>query len=220
MNKTLKIIIIASISMLVISYLSYIFYGIIRYSHSSDWQTYKQYIWIFKDSAKKDINTNFCFSYVKERDVYNNFDYKDIYNVMVWEFKDLGNAELKKSTINQNVDLEDVKFDSGEILNKGSNLELTINYGFVFNSAINVNLDKYSKIERTFKETNYKGFYGSINQMSFSDEKGEHQILLDFTKRITPTLFLFYKGHQSFYIIMIYSKNPFDENIIKILNLE
>ncbi|SHG60262.1 hypothetical protein SAMN05443663_103278 [Flavobacterium defluvii] len=212
--------IIASVSVLVISYLSYFFYGVIRYSHSSDWQTYKQYMWIFKDSAKKDINTNFCYSYVKERDVYNNFDYRDIYNIVVWEFKDLGNAELKKSTINQNVNLEDVKFESGEILNKNSDMEITISYGFVFNSAINVNLDNYSKIQRTFKGTNYKGFYGSINQMSFSNEKGEHQVLSDFTKGPTPTVFLFYKGHQSFYIIMINSKNPFDENIIKILNLE
>ena len=219
MNKNFKIIIV-SISMLLISYLSYFFYGIIRYSHSSDWRTYIQYMWIFKDSAKKDINTNFCYSYVKERDIYNNFDYKDIYNIVVWEFKDLGNAELKKSIINQNVNLEDVKFESGEILNKNSDLELTINYGFVFNSAINVNLDKYSKIERIFKGSNYKGFYGSINQMSFSNEKGEHQILSDFTKGPTPTVFLFYKGHQSFYVIMINSKNPFDEDIIKILNLE
>ncbi|MEO6176383.1 MAG: hypothetical protein ABIP27_14625 [Flavobacterium circumlabens] len=219
MNKTLKIT-IAGIIIIVISYLSYFFYGIIRYSHSSDWQTYKQYMWIFKDSAKTNINPNFCYSYVKERDVYNNFDYKDNYNIIVWEFKDLANAELKKSTINQNVNLEDVKFDSGEILNKGSGLEFTINYGFVFNSTINVNLDKYSKIDRTFKGANYKGFYGSINQMSLSNEKGEHQILSDFTKGLTPTVFLFYKGRKSFYIIIINSKNPFDENIIKILNLE
>lgn len=219
MNKTLKVI-IAGIIAIIISYFFYFFYGIIRYSHSSDWQTYKQYMSIFKDSAKKDINPNFCYSYVKERDVYNNFDYKDIYTIIVWEFKDLANAELKKSTINQNVDLEDVKFEAGEILNKGSDLEFTINYGFVFNSAMNVNLDKYSKIERTFKGANYKGFYGSVNQMSLSNEKGEQQILSGFTKGQTPTVFLFYKGHQSFYIIMINSKNPFDENIIKILNLD
>ncbi|WP_348799191.1 hypothetical protein [Flavobacterium adhaerens] len=217
-------IIIAGIVAIGISYLSYFFYGIIRYSHSSDFQAYKQYMWIFKDSAKKDINPNFCYSYVKERDVYNNFDYKDNYNIIVWEFKDMGNAELEKSTINQNVDLGDVKFESGEILNKGSDLEFNINYGFVFNYAINVNLDEYSKIERTFRGANYKGFYGSINQMSFSDKKGEHQILSKYTEGATPAIFLFYKGHQGFYIIMIntmvVSKKPFDENIIKILNLE
>ncbi|MWB95193.1 hypothetical protein GON26_12550 [Flavobacterium sp. GA093] len=219
MNKTLKII-IATIILVVISYLSYFFYVTIRYSHSSDKQTYKEYMWVFKDSVKTNLNTNFCYSYVKKRDVYNNFHYKDIYNIIVWEFKDLANVELKKATINQNVNLYDVKFQSGEILNKGSDLEFTINYGFVFNSEINVNLDEYSKIERTFKGTNYKGFYGSINHMSLSNEKGEHQILSDFTKGLTPTVFLFYKGHQSFYIVMINSEKPFDENIIKILNLD
>ena len=219
MNRTLKII-IAGVIIIVISYLSYFFYGIIRYSHASDWQTYKQYMWIFKDSAKKDINTNFCYSYVKDGDVYNNFNYKDSYNIIVWEFRGLGHGALRNSIINQNVNLEDVKFGSGEILNKGGDLEFTNSYNFVFTSAINVNLDKYSKIERTFNSINYKGFYGSINQMSLSDEKGEHQILSNFTKGPTPAVFLFYKGHQSFYLIMIYSRVPFNESIIKILNLE
>lgn len=219
MSKTLKII-IAGIIIIVFSYLSYFFYGIIRYSHSSDWQTYKHYMWIFKDSAKKDINTKFCYSYVKDGDVYNNFNYKDNYNIIVWEFKGLGHDALKNSIINQNVTLEDVKFGSGEILNKGGDLEFTNSYDFVFRSAINVNLDKYSKIERTFNSTNYKGFYGSINQMSLSDEKGEHQIQSKFTKGPTPAVILFYKGHQSFYLITFYSRVPFNENIIKILNLE
>lgn len=177
-------------------------------------------MWVLKDSAKTDIDTNFCYSYAKKRDVYNNFAYKDTYNVMVWEFKDLANAELKKATIYRNVNFDDVKFDSGEILNKGNDLEITINYGFVFNDAMNVNLDKYSKIQRDISGPNYKGFYGSINKMSLSNEKGEHQIISDFTTELTPALFLFYKGRQSFFIIMIYSDKPFDENIIKILNLE
>ena len=219
MNNTLKII-MAGIIIIVISYLSYFFYGIIRYSHSSDWQTYKQYTWVFRDSVKTNIDTNFCYSYVKKRDVYNNFAYKDTYNVMVWEFKDLDNAELKKATINRNVNFDDVKFDSGEILKMGSDLEITIKYGFVFNDAMNVNLDKYSKIQRTINGPNYKGFYGSVNKMSLSNEKGEHQIISDFTTGLTPALFLFYKGRHSFFIIMICSDKPFDENIIKILNLE
>lgn len=177
-------------------------------------------MWVFKDSAKSDINTNFCYTYIKKRDVYNCFHYKDTYRIIVWEFKDLSNVELKKATINQNVNLDDVTFESGEVLNKKSGLEATIKYGFAFNHAMTVNLDKFSKIERTFEGTNYKGFYGSINQMSLSNEKGEHEILLDYTKGLTPTVFLFYKGHQSFYIIMINSKKPFDESIIKILNLK
>jgi hypothetical protein len=176
-------------------------------------------MWIFKDSVKSDIDTNFCYSYLKKRDVYNNFHYKGTYNIIIWEFKDLSIAELKKATINQNVNLDDVKFGSGEILNKKSDLEITIKYGFAFNYTMNVNLDGYSKIERNFEGANYKGFYGSINKISLSDEKGEHQILLDYTKGQTPTVFLLYKGHQSFYLIMINSEKPLDESIINILNL-
>lgn len=219
MNKILKIIIAVAIAIL-IGFFANFFYGIIRYSHSSDWEIYKEYMWVFKDSVKSDINTKFSHTYLKERDVYNDFSYKGAYGIVVWEFKDLSNIELKKATINQNVNLDDVKFETGEILNKKSGLEATIKYGFAFNSAMNVNLDKNSKIERTFEGTNYKGFYGSIDEMSLSNQKGEHEILLNYTDGLTPTMFLFYKGHQSFYVIMINSKKPFDESIIKILNLK
>lgn len=219
MSKTLKIIILGIIA-IVISYFAYFFLGIIRYSHSSDWQTYKQYMWIFKDSVKSDIDTNLCYSYLKKRDVYNNFHYKSIYNIIVWEFKDLSICEFKKETINQSINLDDIKFGSGEILNKKSDLEITIKYGFSFNSCLNVNLDQYSKIERNFEGANYKGFYGTINKMSLSDGKGEHQILLDYTKGQTPTVLLLYKGHHSFYFVLINSEKPFDESIINILNLK
>lgn len=218
MNKTLKII-ISGIITVVVCYFIYFFYGIIRYSHSSDWQTYKQYMWFFRDSVRNDIDTSFSYSYVKKRDVYNNIHYKGSYNIIIWEFKDLSVAELKKVSINQNVNLDDLKFRSGEILNKKTDLEITIKYGFAFNYTMNVNLDGYSKIERNFEGTNYKGFYGSINKMSLSDEKNEHQIILDYTKGQTPTVFLLYKGHQSFYLILINSEKPFNESIINILNL-
>jgi hypothetical protein len=218
-NKTLAKIIAVAFA-IIIGFFAYFFYGIIRYSHSADWHIYKQYMWVFKDSAKSDINTRFCYSLIKKGDIYNDFYYKDTYKIIVWEFKDLSNVELKKATINQNVNLDDVKFERGEILNMGSDLEIPINFGSVFNNAMNVNLDENSKIERTFEGTNYKGFYGSINQMSLSNEKDEHEILLNYTRGLTPTVFLFYKGHQSFYIIMINSKKPFDESIINILNLK
>lgn len=55
--------------------------------------------------------------------------------------------------------------------------------------------------------------------MSLSDGKGEHQVLLNYTEGKTPTVFLLYKSHQSFYVIMINSEQPFDEKIINILNL-
>ncbi|MDP4184832.1 MAG: hypothetical protein Q8862_06670 [Bacteroidota bacterium] len=219
MNKTFKII-VSGVIAVVICYFICFFYGIIRYSHSSDWQTYKQYMWFFKDSVRSEIDTSFSYSYIKKRDVYNNFHFKGSYNIIIWEFKDLGKAELKNVSVNQNVDLDNIKFSSGEILNKKSDLEITIKRGFAFNYTMNVNLDRNSKIERNIEGANYKGFYGSINKMSLSNEKNEHQIILDYTKGQTPTVFLLYKGQQSFYFIMINSEKPFNESIIKMLNLE
>jgi hypothetical protein len=89
-----------------------------------------------------------------------------------------------------------------------------------------INLDGLSKIDGTFAGANYKGFYGSINQMTFSNEKGEPQILFDYSDKpykdsFSPSVFILYKGHQSFYVIIVNSKQPFkDASIINIFNLQ
>lgn len=218
MKRAFKII-VTSILVFGLCYFVYFFYGIMRYSHSADWQTYKQYMWIFKDSVRNSVDTNFSYSFVKKKDVYTNFHYRSI-NLLLWDFKDVIISNLSKVTINHNINLDDVKFGSGEILNKGSDMEITIKYGFAFNNNININLDRYSKIERNIEGANYKGFYGVINRLALSDEKGKQQILFDYTNGQTPTVFIVYKGCNSFYIIMINSEQPIDENIINMLNLE
>jgi hypothetical protein len=68
---------------------------------------------------------------------------------------------------------------------------------------------------------NYKGFYGTINKMSLSDRQDGHQIIFNYAIGPSPTVFLFYKGHQSFYIIIVNSLRgaPLDESMIDIFNL-
>ena len=226
MNKTLRIIFHCALA-LVICYFVFFIYLFIS-SHSVNWETPKQYLWIFKDTAKRKIDTRLCYSLVKKRDIYNHFVYnctindfqiKCDYGIIVWEFKDLNKAELKDLYFNQNVNLDFIKFRAGETLNKKSDLEITVKFRSAFNNIMDINLDEYSKIERKFEGKNYKGFYGSINKMSLSNEKGEHQIILNYTEGLTPTVLLLYKGHQSFFLIMINSKNSFDESVINILNL-
>jgi hypothetical protein len=235
MNKITKIIIVG-----IICYIAFFVYVTLWYGHSHAWNTCKQYLWIFKDSAKKDIDPpsrySVCAGWTRKRDVYSFFHYyhdHDMYIVTVWEFKDLTNVDLKKISIKQNVNLDNIKFLSGEVLNSKSSSPITINYGFAFHNAMNVNLDSLSKISGTFEGSNYKGFYGTIHKMSFSDEKRKHQIIFDYieniynhiTKQFNPsfssTVFLVYKGHQSFYVIIINSEKPFkDASIINILNLQ
>ncbi len=204
----------------IVCFLIYVFVGIIKNSHSPDWQAYKQYTYFFKDSVKNYIDTNFCCSFVKKTDVYNNFNYKQIFNIIIWEFKNTVSLVPENVKINQNINLNDEKFNPGEILNKNSDLEIAIKSDFSFNNAMNLNLDFQSKIEKEFNSNKYKGLYGLINKVSLSNEYNEHQILFNYTMSKKYAMIIFYKGHTSFFIIIIDCERPFDENIINILNLE
>ena len=238
-NKIKKIIIIGIGCYL--AYNLYFFYEIARYGYSMNWETCKQYLWIFKDYVIGDLkeferDSFVCLSYTKKRDVCNIFHYYHDnwhYPITVWEFKDLANVDLNKISINQNVILDNIKFISGGIMNPDSSMPITVNYGFSFRSGIGINLDRLSRIDGTFEGPNYGGFYGKIHKMSFSDGKGKHQILFEYiddmynhlTKQynipFSYTVFLLYKGRESFYVIIISSRKPFeDASIINILNLE
>ncbi len=217
MNKILKLV-FSFLVAIVIFYFSFFIYQLIRYGHSVNWETSKQYTWILKDSVKNELNTG--FSYVQRRDVYTYFRYDDINSVHVWDFKDLNKLDLRNISFNEKIALNKVEFRSGEIMNKRDYLEIHNKYGSSFNNGLNVNLDECSNIERTFETDNYKGFYGSLNRLSLSNKLGEHQIIFDYSFGIIPTVFLLYKGHESFFVIIINSEEPFDESIINILNLD
>lgn len=221
MNKTFKILFFTVLSIL-IGYFILLFYPILKYSHSADWVTYKQYLWIFKDSVKNEIDKNFSYSFVQKKDIYNNFNYKRDFNIVLWEFKEQYKIELENIKINQDVNLEYLKLNSGDILNKGSDLEITIKDDYSFIHTMNLNLDSYSIIEKKIEGKNYQGFYGTVNKMSLNDAIYGPQILFNYMEGIAPTLFLFYKSYDSFYIIIInrLENKPFDESIISELNLE
>lgn len=220
MNKT-KALIISGIIAIVIVYFGYTIFIAMIYKHRTEFNNYQRYLWVFNDSVKKDIDTLACVGNVRESDTYYTYKLKDIY-VAIWEFKDLNLIDLNKTSINQNINLDKLKFDSGEELNK--NLQplpsITVRFKLPFNDFLNINLNDDSKITENIESNNYKGFYGDINKMSFSDKKGEHLILFDYGFSQQLTLFLLYKGHKSFYVIMINSEKPFDESIINILNLK
>ena len=128
-------------------------------------------------------------------------------------------AELNKIGINQNINLDDIKFTSGEVLNAKSDLEITIKYGNSFNYSMDIKLDENSKLDSSFETKNSKGFYGTINKMLFCNEENEPQILFNYVIKKEPSLFILYKGHRSFYVIIVNSKNPIDKNLINIFNL-
>jgi hypothetical protein len=219
MNSVFKVIGGILVAM-VLGYCVY-FFTVLTYSHSVDWEMDKQYLWLFKDSVIKEINTDYSFSDVEDRDVYNNFHYKD-YNIVIWDFKDLREAKLENIAIKTQVELgsDVVKFRAGEILNKKSDMRIAVKFMFAFSDAMNINVDTYSEMYKPIQGKNYKGFYGNLNRFSLCDGKDEHQIIFDYTEGKTQSVVLVYKNQLGFYLIVINSKQKIDENCIDILNLE
>ncbi|MEE4196272.1 MAG: hypothetical protein V2I54_01395 [Bacteroidales bacterium] len=220
MSKNFKyllwsVIIIAGI------YIFYNAYIILKYKHSVDWTTHKNYVWLFKESERHKVDTNFAISCVRDKDVYNHYAFNNFeYKVIIWEFKDLANIKLDNIFFEENqiIDLSEIK--SGETFHKHSDLEITVKYGFYLNDSILINLDRFSHIEKYISSENYIGFYGNVNQMSFCNETGESQIIFNYIECKSPTLLLNYKGNDSFYLIVINSDKEFDESIINILDLQ
>jgi hypothetical protein len=188
-------------------------------------------MWFFKKIIRDNIDPSgysVCYSEVKKHDNRNIFHYYqdgNMYPIVIWEFKDMANASLSKIAVNQHVDFSDIRV-RGVILDSQSSMPVSVKYTAAFHNAMSINLDGLSKIDGTFSGANYKGFYGTIDKMSFSNEKGEQQIVFDYTDKpyktsFSPTVFLLYKGHQSFYVIIINSEHSFkDASIINILNLQ
>ncbi|MDP4206737.1 MAG: hypothetical protein Q8859_12170, partial [Bacteroidota bacterium] len=212
MNKSSRIIISGIIALAICYFADFIFMNI-KYGYHIELCNPKPYLWIFKDSARNDIDPNCVTGCIRKKDALYIYYYKKEYNIAIWEFKDLHNAKLKNITIKQNVDLENLKFESGEILNRKCSPEYTIKYGPLFDYGMDINLDKDSKIDKSFETSKYKGFCGSINKMSFSNEKGKHLVLVNYVKGIKSVLFLLYKSKRSLYVIIIQSDKPFDEKI-------
>jgi hypothetical protein len=217
MNKKIKFVISGILAFLIV-YVGYIFFNFIRNTHHTEMNDYKRYLWIFKDSAKTDIDTFFFDGDVRDRDILYQYFYRNNYYIYIWEFKDLGNTELSDIPLTLDSDLENVRFESAEIFNVKSRPLITVKLGCSFNRTMHVYLNKRSKITKEISSNHYKGFYGTIDKMSFDNEKKEPQILFDFIEE-QQVLLLLYKRHRSFYVIIVYTGSAFDEKIINILDL-
>lgn len=218
MNKATKIIGLTIMTIL-LCYFSYFIIISNKYSYRIDMKNYKQYLWIFKDSALNYIDTNIFVGCIRERDVLFNYIYKDDYYIAIWEFKDVS-KDLENIFIYKNIDLSNLKFNSSQVLNRDGSPEFTVRFVPFFQKKMDVNIDQYSEIKQEFKSMNYKGFYGTINKVTLSNEDKQHLVLIEFPYKKENSLFLLYKKAQSFFVIIIHSEKFFDKSIINILNLK
>jgi len=220
MNKKFKIIAYSCL-VIIISYLIYFIGGIFIYGYSTDWDLYKKYTFLLKDSVSSNLDWFGNSSEVGYNDVCNSFRTKDSIRIIIWDFKNLAKIDLKDVKFTQDVNLDTLEFSRGDILFAKSDIPVTVEYGFSFDNALVINTDQYCTILSHIEKDNYRGFFGRINKLSLSNGiTNKHLILFNYKERQTPALFLLYKGHQSFYLILIDSKKPIDEKIINILNLK
>ena len=216
MNRTIRFIIICTVS-IVIGYIAYFLFRLSKYGHSINWEDVcKKYTWIFTDSVRNELDTSICLSCVNKRDIINNYLYKSRYTIIFWEVKDFASPKLGQISFKQGCKLSDIKFHSGQLLNKNSSKEITIKFGYKLDKALNVCLDDSSEIDTIIESYNYKGFYGVFNKISFNDNKGNPQILINYAMGKEPGLFLVYIKNDRLYLIIINSKDSFDKDIIKI----
>ncbi len=112
----------------------------------------KNYLWIFKDSVRQDVDSFAAMSNVKKSDVYTNFNYnKGSYPIAVWELKGLDMPDLSHVTFNQNVILDKIHFWYYETLNSQSEQQTTIKFRDKFKSELNINLDDIQRLKGPLK---------------------------------------------------------------------
>lgn len=222
MKKTT--IIIFSIIFCILIYAGYSIIMFKKQGHQSELYDYKKLLGVFKETERKYIDsTSLGFDgAIGKNDILFNYVYKKDYYILIWRFNEMKGANLNNIIINKNINLDNVDFDYSEILNANLNYipKLTLKLGFSLKNTFNVNIDRESNIIRTFNSINYKGFYGSINRISLSNDTYNHVALFNYKSKHEPTAFLLYKMNENFYIILINSKKQFDENMLKIFQLE
>lgn len=175
------------------------------------------------DSFKKKIDPFFTIGHERESDsFYEYINYKKDLIIIVWEFYELKSIDIKNVPITTNNNFDNYEFNPGQIFHEKVQLypTLTVNYKLNFNKSLSVNLNESSVIKKSIESTNYRGFFGNINKMSFSNSEGKNLILFDYKGISQPTLFILYKKNNSLYVILINSDNPIDEGVINLLNLE
>jgi len=196
-----------------------------QFGFITDWKKPQEYRKFFKDSVLLDLDT-IGYSYVGKNCVLNNFHYKSNmpehdfgFNVCVWEFQSI-NRQFKIDDIQvKKRSIGDVFFDSGQILDKGSDLEVHIKDGCSFYSGLNIVIDETDSILSFYHNKDYIGCYGKFNLIVLRNEKNENQIVFYNYLKSKLTSIIFTKKGNNLIMFLIQSEKDFQSDIIDILKL-
>lgn len=220
-----KKILTKKIKFLISGILSFIIVGTGTYFCSllpkSENNNYRRYLWVFRDTAQKNVDPMISFGEVGEEDIEYSYIYNNDYFVEVWEFLSLKGSTLNNISIIENIDLskDKIPFSIVNHSNRKKNPIITRKLGFVFENKMNVLVSDNSNIIKKINSKNYKGFIGNIDRVCLSDGKDNHLVSMDWPSKNELTLFLLCKKNDRFYIIIVNSNLVFNESIIDIFDL-
>ena len=202
-------------------YLGYTFLFPLVYNYSTVWNDFERYSWVFTDSAKQYIDKEFFVGDERKTDAVWRYTYRQHYYVLIWEIRSLHKVDLKTIVIREGVSLDGIDLQPRQTLEGGDFREEEVSLGHFFQSnVVNLDLDTHSKLLKRVNSAKYTGFFGSVKRMALSDSSGDYLVIFNHTRKTSPTLLLFYKSHDSFYLIMVDGDKPFDDKIVDIFKLE
>ncbi len=203
---------------IVIILFGYYLYDFFSGFHKTDWDLDKEYLWLFKDSVQKQINTDYGISCIGENDIISTFHYKSK-TITAWEFKNIKKFEEFELKTSLEICDGSASFSSYEMLNKKSNLPITIKKYFSLGNKYRIKLDKSAKIHSEIHGENYKGICVSLTKFSLNDEYWNDQIIFDFLDKSEKVFIIIYYTKNSSFLFLIESKEELDLNSYKLLNL-
>jgi hypothetical protein len=230
MNKLFKIILLILFLYVGFRIAHYIIFG-----HTTDWQSKNKFTFLINKDSFQHIDTSVIatargmYDAVETYHYYPNIKIKqgmdplllvnDVYiRFNIWKFDKFENFKIGNIKFRNKQNIIDIKLTNGEVIDAESDARNGIAYGYNY-KTITVNTDQESKIRDWFSDVNFKGFIGSFNRISLSNEKGEHDIYYDFIPYRENVLFMIYKSEKGFFLIVIDSDLPIDRSVLKLLNL-
>ena len=230
MKKAIKIIIL-----ILLLYVGYRFTHYIIFGHTTDWNSKERFTYLFKKETFQHMDTVYIATARGRYDAVESYHYypkikieqgmdplslvNDVYiRFSIWKFDKFKNIQISDIKFRTKQNLKNVILNNGEVIDSESDKRKTVAYGYNYKN-ITVNTDEESKIRDWFSAKNYKGFIGSFNRISLSNEEGKHDIYYDFIPYRENVLFMIYKSDKGFFLIVIDSALPINRNVLELLNL-
>ncbi len=199
------------------------FYPIIEnnyYNRKTDFRLPQKYLVLFNDSIANVIkNEGFNISLVNDNDAYTLYSIRFDTSIVIWDIKGSNSIIANEVHIDTILDNTSIDFDDCEIMDKKSNRPIKVKHGYSMGKNLKISLGRKSNNVDYFYGNNYKGFYGDIDRLTFQDVDSKPFMIYETPQKWKNLFVLFLNNEAGFFIITIESKNRFNNDVLKLFNL-